>query len=103
MMLEGVIAGMVNASAIAFLAEADIEHRNTKVIKKGREVGTRTQCLDRKVLVGVGYYLGCGLDTFVSCRSERGYADFRAQPISYRHSGLRIDHARGHLVYKVLE
>ena len=103
MMLEGIIAGMIYAAAIAFFTESDIQHRNAQVIKEGREVRTGAQCLDREVLVGVSHDLGFGPDTFVGGGPDRGYTDFRAQPISYCNTGLRICNTGGNLIYEVLE
>ncbi len=102
-MLEGVVAGVIHAAAVALIAIAQVNRGDAEVVKKGRKVGARSQRLDREILVRIGGDFGLGLDVLPGFGLERIDAHFRAQPLSNRNAGLGVDYIGGHFVDQMLE
>src|SRR5215471_4411206 len=101
MMLESVITRVIYAAGATLLGEPDIQRGDAKVIEKNRKIGARAQRLDWEILAPVRHDLGLGLDVLRSGRRQRSYANFCAQALADRNSGLRIDYLVGDFVYQM--
>ncbi len=103
--LPGIVARMVDAAILAFVAIADVERRHAQMLDEGRIVRAGTQRADREILRRVRRLLGLFLLALRigTMRVERVGAQLRARAFGHAHMRLGIGHVARGLVDEMLE
>src|SRR5579863_3375798 len=102
-MLERIVARVVDPVGLALALERNIERGNSEMINEAGKIRARAQRLDRKVLVSLCGDLGISFSLLAGVGFERLDLHLRAQPLSDRSTGLRIDYVARHLIHQMPE